>query len=154
MRERVLTKRNAATPRPTSRWVLTCLVLGLIFTIAHSFATLGFIAILEAIDPPEETDLPDLGSALLFSVCGFYGAPLFGGIWTSGFISFKRRLRRKPEHCSYCGWKLRRDENHRCWICGTPPAGSCLQCGYDLRGDVSGTCPECGRPFEPKGDAP
>ncbi len=138
---------DTSEPRPTLRWVVTCLVLGVLLTIAQSMVALGCAVILCVPSALDETDRPmltDVGPVILLSCCGFYGAPLFGAFWTLCLLSFAGEFRDTPGCCSYCGWKLRIGTNNRCRICGAPAPGFCCRCGYDLTGNVSGTCPECG----------
>ncbi len=128
---------------PTGRWVLTCIILGITFTVAHSVVVYGITSGLENLATDDWGGLLGfLGPSVMFVFCGVLGAPFFGAFWTGLFLYFQRRLRYRTGHCPYCGWKVR-SGLVRCWICGTPYAGLC-RCGYNLTGNVSGTCPECG----------
>ena len=127
-------KSVAPPPRPRRRWLITCIVLYLLFIAAH-WVAVGVFSL-----------------AFSFNPCGMAGPFLFAVLWAGMFVSYKKRNRDLPHNCAHCGWKLRPAGSRKCFFCGAYQRGYCPECGYDLTGNVSGRCPECGEAFEREGE--
>jgi hypothetical protein len=118
--------RIGPPPRARIRWVITCALLILVFTV-------GNLIVFHV-----------SCSAVSSTPYGISIAFVLAIVWAGMLVSHKKRNRDDPHTCDHCGWRLRPKGARQCRICGAYQRRYCDTCGYDLTGNVSGVCPECG----------